>query len=448
MVADVTMDAPHGPRGLPVVGALRELARDALGFVSDTARRYGDVVPFTVGRRRAWLVSHPDDIEALLVRQRDRLGKDQITLELSSVLGQGLLTNEGEAWRRQRRAIAPSFAPRHLRAYGDAMVRSTLEALPPVSDDRDIHEDLTRITLHIVLRTLFGSEPDGEAARVGEVLEGLMASFEVENRTVWRLVPAWVPGPHRRRVDALTSELDTLIFGLVARARREGTEGRVDLMARLLAARDDQGRSMSDEQLRDELLTLFLAGHETTALALSYTLWLLAEHPEELSRVHAELDDVLDGRRPTSDDIGDLPLLDAVIRECLRLMPPAWAMGRQTLDDVQVGELSIPAGDQITVSQWVVQRDPRWWVGPTRFRPERWRNGETDTLPRFAFFPFGGGPRVCVGQHFAMMEILLVLATFLQERTVATVPGYRPDLYPVVTLRTRNGVHLRVTDRA
>jgi len=437
----------QGPRGLPVVGALRELARDALGFLDDTARVYGDVVPFTVGRRRAWLLSHPDDVEAVLVRQRERLTKDLITAELSSVLGQGLLTNEGDDWKRQRRLIAPSFTPRHLAAYGEAMVRSTAESLPPVSDDRDVHEDFTRITLHIVLRTLFGSEPEGEAGRVGEVLEGLMSSFEVENRTVWRLVPDWVPGPHRRRVDVLREQLDTLIYGLVARARREGTDDRVDLLARLLAARDDDGRAMSDEQLRDELLTLFLAGHETTALALSYTLWLLAEHPEVLARVHAELDEVLADRAPGTADLKQLPLLTAVVKEGLRLYPPAWAVGRQAAADVEVGDTIIPQGDQITVSPWVMHRDPRWWVGPTRFRPDRWLTGETDELPRFAFCPFGGGPRVCVGQHFANMEIALVLATLLQKRSVAPVPGYRPDLFPVVTLRTRNGVHLRVLPR-
>mgnify|MGYP003883947805 CR=1 FL=1 len=438
--------AELGPRGLPVVGALRELARDALGFVSDTARVYGDVVPFSVGRAQAWLVSHPDDLEDLLVRQRDHLMKDVITAELSSVLGQGLLTNEGASWKRQRRIIAPSFTPRHLAAYGDAMVQSTLEALPPVSDDRDVHADFTRMTLHIVLRTLFGSEPGGEAARVGDVLEGLMASFEVENRTVWRLVPDWVPGAHRRRVDTLREELDTLIFGLVARARREGTDGRVDLLARLLAARDDDGHAMSDEQLRDELLTLFLAGHETTALALSYTLWLLAEHPEVLAQVHDELDEVLAGALPVAGDTRRLPVLMSVVKESLRLYPPAWAMGRQASAPVQVGEQVIPAGDQITVAPWVVHRDPRWWVGPSRFRPARWRNGETADLPRFAYFPFGGGERVCVGQHFAMMEIVLVLATLLQKRSVRAVPGYQPELFPVVTLRVKNGVRVGLTE--
>lgn len=439
--------APEGPRGLPVVGALPDLARDALGFLDAMSRTYGDLVPFRVGRRRAWLVTHPDQVEELLLTHRDDLEKDTITHELSAVLGQGLLTNEGASWKRQRRIIAPSFTPRHLAAYGEAMVQSTVEQLPALRGPRDVHEDFTKITLHIVLRTLFGAEPDGESAEVGEVLERLMASFEVENRTLWRLVPDWVPGAHRRQVDRAREELDAIIYGLLRRARAEGTEGRVDLLARLLEARDDDGTGMSDEQLRDELLTLFLAGHETTALALSYTTWLLAEHPEVLADVHAELDEVLEGAAPTAADVRRLPLLEAVVKEGLRLYPPAWAAGRQAVRDLRLGGVTVPAGDQLTLSPWVMHRDPRWWVGPTRFRPARWRNGETADLPRFAYMPFGGGPRVCVGQHFATMELVLVLATMLQARTVSPLPGYRPELFPAVTLRSRNGVHVVMHNR-
>jgi Rrf2 family protein len=416
---------PEGPKGLPIVGTLGELAKDALAFVTGMSRTYGDVVPFRVGRRRAWLITHPDGIEEVFVRHKDSVTKDIVTHELSAVLGQGLLTSEGAHWKTQRRRIAPSFTPKHLSAYGEAMVQSTLEGMPALSDDVDVHKDFTRITLHIVLRTIFGIEPEGEAQRVGDMLEALMEAFEVENRTMWRVIPEWVPAKHRRRVDGLKAELDAMIFGLVAKARQEGTEGRVDLLARLLAAQDDDGTRMDDQQLRDELLTLFLAGHETTALSLSYALWLLAEHPEVQDTVVAELTSVLGDREATLADLRQLPVLDGVVKESLRLYPPAWAAGREAAQDIVVGGVYIPKGDQITVSPWVTHRDTRWWIGATRFRPQRWHNGETDDLPRFAYFPFGGGPRVCVGQHFATMELALVLATVLRHPCQATSPSWR-----------------------
>jgi len=437
---------PPGPRGLPLMGSLPMLARDTLGFFEGLAADYGDVVPFRVGGVRTWHVSHPDLVEDLLVRQKRSLEKDIVTHELSSVLGQGLLTSEGATWKRQRRLIAPSFTPRHIAGYGDAMVRSTAEALPPVQEDRDIHEDFTRITLHIVLRTLFGMEPRGQAAKVGDILDGLMASFEVENRTAWRLVPEWVPGRHRREVDRLTGELDTLIFELIDATRRADDPDRTDLLAVLLRARDDEGRAMGDQQLRDEVLTLFLAGHETTALALSYAAYLLAEHPEHLERLHQELD-TLEGKPLTSRHARQLPWLGAVVSETLRMYPPAWAVGRQVVSDAAVDGIDLPVGDQVVVCPWVMHRDPRWWTGPSRFRPERWLRGETDALPRFAYAPFGFGPRVCVGQHFAQMELALVLGTLLQHRTLAAAPGYRPRLFPAVTLRARDGVRVHVRRR-
>ncbi len=438
----------RGPRGVPVMGALPMIARDTLGFFERMARDYGDVVPFWVGPRRTWFINQPDRIEEVLVRNKDKLEKDIVTHELSSVLGEGLLTSEGETWKRHRRLIAPSFTPRHIAAYGDAMVRSTLEALPPPQVARDVHDDFTRITLHIVLRTLFGMEPDGQAGKVGRILDGLMASFEVENRTAWRLVPEWVPGRHRREVDRLRGELDAIVYGLIAAARRDADAERNDLMSQLILARDEEGHAMSDEQLRDEVLTLFLAGHETTALGLSYATWLLAEHPEHQARLRQELDTVAQGGALTSKMLRQLPFLDAVVKESLRLYPPAWAMGRQVVEPFLIDGDELAVGDQIVVSPWVLHRDARWWTGPERFRPDRWLNGETDCLPRFAYAPFGAGPRVCVGQHFAQLELTLVLGTFLQHRTVVAARGYRPELFPAVTLRARNGVHVDVHDVA
>ncbi len=429
-----------------MVGNLYAFAGSPLSFFEKVARDYGDVTRFPIGRKAIVLVTHPVVAEDLLVKERDHLIHDLVTRELSSVLGDGLLTAEGEVWKRQRRLIAPSFTPKHLGHYATAMVDAALEHLPVADGERDIHHDFTAVTLDIVVRTLFGATPSAEAARVGPLLDELMGAFERENRTAWRMMPAWMPAAHRRQVDRAVAELDALLMGLVARARASGIDSDT-LLGRLLAARDDDGRGMDDRQLRDELLTIFLAGHETTALALSYTLWLLAEHPEVQAEVHAELDAVLGDARPGLEHVRQLPVLESAVREAMRLYPPAWALGREATAPLTIDGHPVAIGDQVIVSPWVMHHDPRWWVGAHRYRPIRWRNGESAIAPKGAYMPFGAGPRVCVGQHFAMMELVLVAASWLQRRSLRAAPGYAPDLVAAVTLRPRNGVRVIVSAR-
>ena len=428
-----------GPVGLPVVGSLLEIDGDPLTFMTHVARTFGDVARFKVGGSTFVQVSHPALAEELLVGHSQDTTKDRITRGLDGVLGKGLLTDEGPHWRAQRKRIAPSFQPRHLAGYGAAMVRSANEHLPDGAVD--VHQTMTTITLAIVERTLFGCEPGGQASEVGRILEVLMHAFEKDQRTIWRVVPPWVPGTHRVAVRAQTRRLDEILADLVARARAAGVD-RDDLLGRLMAARDDDGAPMTDLELRDELVTLFLAGHETTALALSYAVWLLAEHPEIQEAVHAELDSALPSGEATPADLRRLPLLDAVLREALRLYPPAWAVGREVVTPFSLGGHPLPVGAQVTVAPWVLHRDPRFWVGADRFRPQRWLRGEARDLPKLAWMPFGAGPRVCVGNHFAMMEAGLVLTTLLRARRFTTVDGYQPDLVSAVTLRPRNGVHV------
>jgi cytochrome P450 len=304
----------------------------------------------------------------------------------------------------------------------------------------------------VVLRTLFGAEPGGtdadasRAHRVAHVLTELMGVFEREQRTLWRFVPAWVPGAHRRLARDRTVELHDLILRLVEerRARPPGD----DLLSRLLEARDDDGAGMDDLQVRDEAVTLFLAGHETTALALSYALYLLALHPEVQDAVRAE--GAALGRRAGAEDLGALPYTAAVVKEALRLYPPAWGFGREPVRDVVLGGQRIRGGEHVVMLPWILHRDPRWWHLPERFRPERWLPGpdgapsEVAGQPRFAYTPFGGGPRVCIGNHFATMEAILALTTLLQHRRLRPVPGFVPDLVPAVTLRARDGVRVRI----
>ncbi len=444
-----------GPRGLPGVGSPWLLGRDLLVGLPSLARTYGDRVAFTIAGRHVVLLNHPDDIEILLVKERKRTVKDEVTHRLSDVLGQGLLTSENPVWKRHRKQIAPSFQPRHLQQYGDIMTEVAHAHLSTLCRTLDVHRDFTTaVTLDIVVRTVFGAEPTGEAGQVGELLDALMYAFETEQRTGWRFVPKWVPGAHRREVVEVTNALDGIIDRLVeaGRARVAAGETSDDLLCRLLVAEDEQGVRLTDEEMRDELLTLFLAGHETTSLWLAFAFWLLAEHPEIQSRAHAEVDAVLEQRPAQTRDLQDLPVLGSILDETLRLYPPAWAVGRAVTEDVDLDRPGAPVatlhpGTQIIAPQWVVQRDPRWWVGPERFRPERWTNGETEGVPRMAYFPFGGGARVCVGNHFARMEAVLVLAAVLQHRTIRAVPGFAPDFLPSITLRSRNGVQLTFESR-
>jgi len=431
-----------GPRGLPIVGNLHRLARDPLGFVTSVPRDYGDVTRAKVAGSSYVQIAHPELADHVLRAHKADLIRDKTTKGLEAVLGHGLLTSDGPLWKRQRRLIAPSFTPKQLRGYADTMRACAEERLPP-EGDRNIHKDTGDVALDIVLRTLFGTGVADETQQVGPLLDGMMQAFQRENRTIWRMLPKWIPARHRRRVERSRAAFHAVLDRIIVRARQGALDGDL-LLSRLLAARDDDGSGMDDAQLRDELITLFIAGHETTALALAYTFLLLAEHPEIQDRVQTELDaqDPSVGQRR-----GELDLLDACLRESLRMYPPAWAFAREATADIDVDGHRIHAGEQVLVSPWVLHHDPRWWVGPERFRPDRWLNGETDAQPKGAFMPFGAGPRVCVGQHFAWMELRIVAETWLRARQVLPYPGPAPKLTPAVTLRPANGIRVRLAAR-
>jgi len=444
-------DVP-GPKPLPVLGNLKPLKGDPLVFVTELSRTYGGLALFHVGPQKTLLISEPALIEQVLVKHRAVTVKDPITSELSEVLGQGLLTAEGETWRQNRRLIAPSFQPRHLAALGETMVDCADRAQAGISDGvRDAHHDMMGLTLEIAIRTIFGASPEGEVAQVGPLVEELMFGFDQQVHTWRRLLPSWVPTKFRRAVGTHRAALHVIVQDLIDRKRREGLGD--DLLSRLLEARDEEGKGMDDEQLRDEMLTLFLAGHETTALALSYALLLLARHPEAQARAKAELDAVLGGALPTAGDSRRLPFVDAVFQESMRLYPPAWVIGRQATQDFLLRDpsgdaaedVAVPAGTVMLMSPWAVHRDPRWYEAPLDFRPERWLEGRE--RPKFAFFPFGGGQRVCVGNHFARMEAVLVLARWLQAFEVRPVEGFELSLTASVTVRPDCGVQVEMVRR-
>lgn len=438
---------PPGPKAV-VLRSILLGRRGPLDFFATLAERYGDVVFFRIGGTPCYALYHPEDVGKVLVSEHAHFYKDAITKELSLMLGQGLLTSDGALHRRQRRLVSPSLTRRHIAAYADAMVEQTIvrSADWGGAEVRNVHADMMRLTLEIVLETLFGAHGGESVERVGKLVEVAMEEFERHMGGWRRLLPDWVPTRGMFRIKRVTRQLDEILGDVIRERRASGREGD-DLLWRLLSARDEDGAAMDDQQLRDESLTMFLAGHETTALVLSYALHMISVHADVAQALQDEVDEVLGTRAATVEDVGALVQHDAVVRETLRLFPPAWSIGREAIEDVQVGGYVMPKGSQVVIPQWVIHRDPRWYEDPAVFRPGRWLSGLDESLPRFAYLPFGGGPRICIGNHFAMMEATLVLATLMQRFCVFPVAGFRLELSPSVTLRPRNGVTLRVARR-
>ncbi|HRG94803.1 MAG TPA: cytochrome P450 [Polyangiaceae bacterium] len=449
---------PTDPYG--ILNVAKMTAEGTLAFLRRLTDEYGDVVQLKIFGRDYFLVNHPDDIEDVLVKQSAVMGRDEYVVVLERVLGQGLLTSSGELWRRQRKLMAQAFTPRRIRDYGETMARVTASALRYADGEIiNIHVEMARITMEVVAAVLFGATlRPSDLAMVGESLEVLNTFFANSPEAMLK-VPAWVPTPLNRKVAAAVARLDGLIYAILAARRAEraqhsreapreaGESEKEDLLGVLLSAQDEGGATMSDRQLRDEAMTLFLAGHETTALALAYTFYLLSTHPAAEQRVREELDRVLGDRLPTAEDVKQLVFTERVLKESMRLYPPAWTTGRQAEADVVVGGYRVPKGSQLLLSQWIVHRDSRFFPDPEAFDPDRWLPERAKSLPKFAYFPFGGGPRVCIGNHFAMMEATLILAVVLKRYHLELLPGQPLGLKPSVTLR-QQGPGLRMRARA
>jgi cytochrome P450 len=439
---------PPGPRGLPLIGVMHHLSRDPIRFIADMAT-YGELVYARLGLARTYFVNSPTLIEEVLMGRYRDVMKDFATRSLSPLIGSGLLTTDGEPWRKQRRVAAPPLQPKRIASYVDTMVECAQRTAASFRDCevRDISDDMGKLTLDIVGRTLLGFDPRREAERIAGILDDTMRYFEFEIRTPLGLLPAQVMTPARRKVREGRLELEAMLLRIIARCRRGDPEAQDHFLARLVHARDEDGEPMSDRLLIDEALTMLLAGHETTALTLTYALYLLSEHPAALARAIAEVDEELGEAPAKHADLPRLRFLDAVVRETLRLYPPVYVMGREVLQPIELGGYELPKGAQLFISQWAVHRDARYYRDPLEFNPERWLEPEIAALPRFAYFPFGGGPRVCIGNHFAMLEATLVLATLLQSVELQTVPGFTFGLEPSVTLRPKNGLRMLVRRR-
>ena len=443
--------APPGPKAHFLVGNLPELRRGRLDFYTRCAREYGDIAAFRFGPRRAVLLSHPDYIEQVLVTANRRFIKHFALRRSRLLLGNGLLTSEGDFWRRQRRLAQPAFHRNRVAAYGDLMVAYGERMLSTWQDGetRDIHADMMSTTLDIVAKVLFNADVADKAREVGTAMEVVQASFLARlNNLLLLLLPESVPAPSTLRLRGAVHQLEKIIYPIIQQRRASGDDPG-DLLTMLLQVRDeDDGSRMTDQQLRDEVLTLFIAGHETTAIALSWTWYLLAQHPEVEAQLVAELQSVLAGRSPTVADLPALKYTEMVVLESMRLYPPAWLIGREAIEEYEIGSYRIPAGGTVLMSQWVVHRDPRFFDAPETFNPDRWADDLAKRLPRFAYFPFGGGPRLCIGNTFAQMEAILLLATVAQRYHLALVPDHPVAPQPSITLRPKDGIKVVVTRRS
>jgi cytochrome P450 len=422
---------------------------DPLAFFTNLARSHGDLVHVRMGGEHVVLMSDPRDVRDVLMTNQRNFLKGRGLERAKRLLGEGLLTSEKEVHLRQRRLMQPAFHRERIASYGTTMTEYADRTRRSWTDGQtlDVSQEMMRLTLAIVGKTLFDTDVESQAREVGAALSAVLQSF-------WMLMLPRVdllerlPIPQLRKSRAARAELDAIIYNIIAE-RRAAPGDRGDLLSMLLAAQDEEagGRGMTDEQVRDEAMTIFLAGHETTANALAWTWYLLSSAPDVEARLHEEIDRVLGGRLPTMADMPSLPFAEQVVTESMRLYPPAWIIGRRAIDAYPVGDYLLPPRTIVIISPYVLHRDPRRFSEPDRFLPERWTPEFKASLPPFAYVPFGGGPRRCIGESFAWMELVLVLSTIAQRWRLRVVPEHPVVPQPVITLRTKHGIKMTAVAR-
>jgi cytochrome P450 len=451
-MASEAIRLPPGPRGTPMLGLALQVLRDPLATLTRLAK-YGDIVCIRVFKQYRILLNLPEYVEQVTIVQHAKFHKSTLTKDVTErLLGQGLLISEGEFWRRQRRLAQPAFHRSRIAEYGATMVEcaDTHSKTWRDGEIRDLAQGMMAMTLDIAVRTLFGTRLAAEAENVGHSLGFLMRYSLRKARSPLKIPESW-PTPANRRAKRETEFLDSLVYRIIAERQKEIDSGAPnphnDLLAMLMGAMDEDGTQMTPKQLRDETMTLFLAGHETTALTLSWTWYLLSENPLAEARLHEELQSVLGGRAPQVGDLERLPYLKAVISEVLRLYPAAYTIARTSIAPCTVGGYDFPVDTTFIMSQWVMHRDARYFEDPEAFRPERWLDGLENRLPTGAYFPFGDGPRRCIGQGFALLELGLVVARVAQGFRFKPVPGHPAVPEPLVTLRAKHGIRMTVHAR-
>ncbi|HEX9038946.1 MAG TPA: cytochrome P450 [Ktedonobacterales bacterium] len=433
--------SPPGPRGFPVVGSLPQFRRDPLSFFRGLRRSYGDIVSVTMMSQTVTLFMRPEYTYYFLVEGAQSFDSGSQREIMKRFLGNALLTTDGEIHRRQRRLVQPAFHKKRVEGYAEIMTSQTNEMVDTWRPDSqlDITREFQELTLRIIVKALFDLDLQTQSHALSQLFTDV-----IENQRpglVDRGLPA-LPWGGQARGMAAREKLDEFVYGLIAQRRRDGLD-RGDVLSMLLAAHDEDGATMNDREARDQTMTLIAAGHETTSNALSWTIHLLSQNSPVYERLVSEVRDVVGGRPPGPDDLPRLPYLDAVITESLRVYPPAWTVNRFAREPFELGGYKFAAGTRAIIPQWVVHHLPEVWGDPENFRPERWTSALRQTLPRGAYFPFGLGPRICIGMPLAEMEMRLVLATILQRYTPLVTPGWKVEPFARITLRLKNG--LKVT---
>ncbi|HZL33946.1 MAG TPA: cytochrome P450 [Tepidisphaeraceae bacterium] len=432
---------PPGPRSRFPGEVMLRLRADVLGYLTRVCREFGDAVSLRAGGQRLYVFNDPDLIRDVLVTRDDCFIKGPALQRARETLGDGLLTSEGDFHRRQRRLAQPAFHPNRVGAYGAMMAQITQRAAGGWHDGRrlELHDEMMKVTLRIVAKTLFDAEVEADLDSIGSAMNIAVGMF-TRTMTPWGPLLNRLPLPSNFRFKRARRRLFGIIDRFIREHRESGDHG--DLLSVLIRARDTEGDNsqMSSSLLRDESYTIFSAGHETTANALTFALYLLARNPQAEANLHAELDAALGGRAPEVGDLENLPYTRMVIAEAMRLYPPAWALGREATREVTIGPWTLPKGAVVLVSQWVTHRDARWYPQPERFDPLRWTPEARAARPRWSYYPFGGGSRQCIGESFAWMEAILVLATIAQNWRVELTDDQPLEVFPTITLRPKRAV--------
>ena len=438
---------PPGPKGEPLFGSSRQYSDDPLGFVTDVERAYSGIARFDMGPTETYLITDPAAIESVLVGDSGRYRKPEFQADaLGELLGNGLLLSEGESWQKQRKLANPAFSMGRLARFDDRIAGHTESLLEDweAGQQRDIEAEMTRVTIDVITDLMLGTDlEDRQIEHLRENLEPIGQQFEPDPLRF--ALPGWVPMPGDREYESAVAAVDGIVDEIIERRRgTEGDEGGpMDLLSVLLRAQNEG--EQSDEQLRDEVVTMLLAGHDTTALTLTYTWYLLSEHPEKRARVHEEADAV-EGM-PTMDDVREFEYIEWAINEAMRLYPPVYTLFREPREDVELLGYEVPAGATLMVPQWAVHRSPTHWDDPETYRPERWHPDNSEGRPRFAYFPFGGGPRHCIGKHLAKLEAQIILAV-IAKRFELAYTGEALQLRPSLTIHPADGMEMRLEERS
>jgi cytochrome P450 len=444
---------PSTPERL-AFGHMGDLIRDGLiPFMDKTWRAAGDCYEFRVARERIKVVVHPDDVEALLLERRHKYIKGASYDQFRRFVGLGLVTSEGELWRRQRRIIQPSFRRDTVRELGGGMGVQIDRMLDRWATSHlssgpfDVHAELMRLTLEIIAKALFQLELDqGEDSISSQVFSDSIGTIAARITAVIE-APSWMPTASNRKLARAVASLDRVVMQIIDARRRSG-EDRDDLLGALLRARDDEDQPIDDKQVRDEVLTMFLAGHETTAVSLGWTLWLLTQNPDACARMVAEIDAAIGCTPPTVEDIGKLGYVKQVFLESMRVIAPVWSGARNCIEHDTLGKgYPVEPGDRVMNVIWLTHKHPEFWPEPERFDPERFEPQRFAAQHKFAYLPFADGPRKCAGEHFATMEAILVLARLFQRYELEAAPGFVPEMDFQLTTRPRHGLMMTLRER-